>query len=82
MACAHDVDDRNAAEALRARIFIARSSFPTRPEDEYYWVDLIGLEGRQPRRGSPMGTVRDLLSTGRKRCWCWTSNGMARCRSA
>ena len=45
VACAHDVPDRNAAEALRgARIFIARSSFPTAATDEYYWVDLIGLD--------------------------------------
>ena len=64
VACAHDVDDRNAAEALRgARIFIARSSFPTAAEDEYYWVDLIGLEVVN-REGVLMGTVRDLLSTG------------------
>ena len=39
-----DVADRNAAEALRgARIFVPRSSFPTAGDDEYYWVDLIGL---------------------------------------
>jgi 16S rRNA processing protein RimM len=39
------VDDRNAAEALRgARIFVSRSSFPAVAKDEYYWVDLIGLE--------------------------------------
>ncbi|MEO7547394.1 MAG: ribosome maturation factor RimM, partial [Ramlibacter sp.] len=34
VASAHEVDDRNAAEALRgARIFIARSSFPTAAVD-------------------------------------------------
>ena len=38
------VPDRNAAEALRgARVFVPRSSFPSVGEDEYYWVDLIGL---------------------------------------
>lgn len=64
VASAHDVDDRNAAEALRgARVFIARSSFPTAADDEYYWVDLIGLEVVN-REGASMGTVRDLLSTG------------------
>jgi len=64
VACAHDVDDRTAAEALRgARIFISRSSFPTAAEDEYYWVDLIGLDVLN-RQDEPLGTVRELLSTG------------------
>ena len=48
------LDDRNAAEALRgARIFLSRSSFPAASADEYYWVDLIGLNVRQPRRRRP-----------------------------
>jgi 16S rRNA processing protein RimM len=64
VACAHDILDRTAAEALRgARIFIARSSFPTAATDEYYWVDLIGLEVIN-RQDEPLGTVRELLSTG------------------
>jgi 16S rRNA processing protein RimM len=64
VASAHDVLDRTAAEALRgARIFIARSSFPTAASDEYYWVDLIGLEVFN-RENQNMGTVRELLSTG------------------
>lgn len=64
VACAHDVPDRNAAEALRgARIFVPRSSFPTAAADEYYWVDLIGLAVVN-REGVELGTVRELLSTG------------------
>lgn len=64
VASAHDIDDRNAAEALKgARIFVARSSFPTAGADEYYWVDLIGLEVVN-REGVSLGTVRELLSTG------------------
>jgi 16S rRNA processing protein RimM len=40
-----EVDDRSAAEALKgARIFVPRSSFPTAGDDEYYWVDLLGLD--------------------------------------
>jgi 16S rRNA processing protein RimM len=36
VATAHDVPDRNAAEALKgARIFVPRSSFPSAGEDEY-----------------------------------------------
>ena len=64
VACAHDIIDRTAAEALRgARIFMSRSSFPTAATDEYYWVDLIGLEVIN-RQDEPLGTVRELLSTG------------------
>lgn len=64
VACAHEVDDRSAADALRgARIFVPKSSFPTAQKDEYYWVDLIGLEVIN-REGQRLGLVRDLLSTG------------------
>ena len=64
VACAQDVPDRNAAELLRgARIFVARSSFPSPEQDEYYWVDLIGLAVVN-REDVALGTVRELLSTG------------------
>jgi 16S rRNA processing protein RimM len=64
VASAHEVDDRNAAEALRgARVFVPRSSFPTAGKDEYYWVDLIGLAVVN-REGIALGTVKELLSTG------------------
>ena len=64
VASAHDVDDRSAAEALKgARIFIPRSSFPTAADDEFYWVDLIGLEVVN-REGQSLGQVKELLSTG------------------
>lgn len=58
------LDDRNAAEALRAvRIFLSRSSFPAASADEYYWVDLIGLNVVN-REGLALGCVRDLMATG------------------
>ena len=64
VASAHDVTDRSAAEALRgARVFVPRSSFPTPQTDEYYWVDLIGLDVVN-REGVVLGQVRELLSTG------------------
>lgn len=64
IASAHEVADRAAAESLKgARIFIARSSFPTPAEGEYYWVDLIGLAVVN-REGVSLGTVTDLLATG------------------
>ena len=60
-----EVPDRNAAEALKGvRIFVARADFPAAASsDEFYWVDLIGLEVFN-RQGEPMGVVRDLLTTG------------------
>jgi len=64
VATAQEIEDRGAAEALKgARIFVARSSFPTPAEDEYYWVDLIGLEVVN-REGMSLGRVKDLLATG------------------
>jgi len=64
VACAQDINDRNAAESLRgARIFVPRSSFPTAAEGEYYWVDLMGLQVIN-REGLDLGQVRDLMSTG------------------
>lgn len=64
VAQAHDIDDRAGAEALRgARIFIPRSSFPTADPDEYYWVDLIGLDVVN-RDGQGLGKVLGLIDTG------------------
>mgnify|MGYP000491694028 CR=1 FL=1 len=64
VASAHDVPDRSAAEALRgSKIFVSRASFPSTGSDEYYWVDLIGLAVVN-RSEFPLGTVRELLSTG------------------
>lgn len=64
VAASNDVTDRNAAEALRgARVFVPRSSFPSTGEDEYYWVDLIGLQVVN-REGVVLGSVRELLAAG------------------
>ena len=64
------LDDRNAAEALRgARIFLSRSSFPAASTDEYYWVDLIGLNVVN-REGIALGCVRDLMTTGPQSVLC------------
>ena len=64
VALAQDVADRDHAEALRgARVFVARSSFPTPDPDEFYWVDLIGLDVVN-REGERLGTVAGLIDTG------------------
>jgi 16S rRNA processing protein RimM len=58
------VESRNDAEALRgARLFVGRSSFPTAGDDEFYWVDLIGLAVVN-RQGEVLGNVVGLLDTG------------------
>jgi 16S rRNA processing protein RimM len=64
VAAIDDLDDRDAAEALAgARVFVARSSFPTPDPDEYYWVDLIGLAVAN-REGLSLGRVVGLIETG------------------
>lgn len=64
VACSHEVADRTVAELLKgARVWVARSSFPTAATDEYYWVDLIGLSVVN-REGVDLGVVSELLSTG------------------
>jgi 16S rRNA processing protein RimM len=64
VALAHDMEDRDIAEALKgSRIFIPRSSFPTPELDSYYWVDLLGLSVVN-REGIALGIVKDLMATG------------------
>jgi 16S rRNA processing protein RimM len=64
VAHAHEIDDRDVAESLKgSRIFVPRSSFPTAGDDEYYWVDLIGLDVVN-REGVALGRVVDLMATG------------------
>ena len=64
VATVQDVADRNAAEALAGtRIFVSRQSFPTPTADEFYWVDLIGLEVIN-REGLQLGRVAGLIETG------------------
>ena len=64
------LDDRNDAEGLRGcRIFLPRSAFPKASKDEYYWVDLIGLNVVN-RESVALGCVRDLMATGPNSVLC------------
>lgn len=64
VATAQDLADRDLAEQFKgARVFIARSSFPTPDDGEFYWVDLIGLAVVN-REGLALGQVVGLLETG------------------
>jgi 16S rRNA processing protein RimM len=55
---------RDAAEALKgASVQISRSHFPALSDDEFYWVDLIGLEV-QNLQGESLGLVKDMMDNG------------------
>ncbi|HEY1091930.1 MAG TPA: ribosome maturation factor RimM [Burkholderiaceae bacterium] len=59
-----EVVDRNGAERLSgARIFISRAAFPKADPDEFYWIDLIGLQVVN-RQGEALGEVLGLIDTG------------------
>jgi 16S rRNA processing protein RimM len=58
------VAGRDAAEALKGhQVQISRSHFPALSNDEFYWVDLIGLSVEN-LQGEQLGTVADLMDNG------------------
>lgn len=58
------VADRNAAEALKgATVQIRRSHFPPLDDDEFYWIDLIGL-AVENLEGEVLGSVAGLMDNG------------------
>ena len=58
------VDDRDAAAALVGQdIYVARELLPPPGKDEYYWVDLEGLEV-VTTEGVVLGRVSHLFATG------------------
>jgi 16S rRNA processing protein RimM len=60
----HGIDDRDIAASYKgARIFLPRASFPTPADNEYYWVDLIGLEVVN-LEGLVLGQVSELIANG------------------
>nr|WP_207184973.1 ribosome maturation factor RimM [Rubrivivax gelatinosus] len=64
VATVHDVADRDAAQALSgARVYVPRSSFPTPDADEFYWIDLIGLDVHD-RAQAVLGRIVGLIETG------------------
>ena len=64
VATVQELNERDGAEALRgARLFVSRASFPTPDADEFYWIDLIGLDVVN-RSGVPLGRVVGLIETG------------------
>jgi 16S rRNA processing protein RimM len=58
------VADRDSALLLRgSRIYVSRAEFPAPEADEYYWVDLMGLDVAN-EAGVELGKVADLIDNG------------------
>lgn len=58
------IDDRDQAALLRGyTVEIPRDEFAETEEDEYYWVDLVGMQVKN-RAGETIGTVQNLMETG------------------
>jgi len=58
------VTDRDAALSLRgSRVYISRSEFPALEADEFYWVDLLGLDV-VTLAGVNLGKVADMIDNG------------------
>lgn len=56
--------DRDAALQLRgAHVYLSRADFPVLGNDEFYWVDLIGLEVVN-EAGVPLGQVAGMIDNG------------------
>jgi 16S rRNA processing protein RimM len=56
--------DRDVAQAMSgARVFVSRLLFPAPGEQEFYWIDLIGLQVHN-RAGLVLGDVVGLIETG------------------
>jgi len=56
--------DRDAAEALKGTVVhVSRRYFPPLEENEFYWVDLIGLSVVN-LQGEALGTVSGLMESG------------------
>src|ERR1700748_1254811 len=61
---APEIADRDAAEAMKGvRVFVSRASFPQTDDDEFYWIDLIGLAVFN-RDDAALGEVIGLIDTG------------------
>lgn len=59
-----EVPDRTAAEALKGCVVkVSREAFPALAQDEFYWVDLIGLSV-QNLQGENLGVVRAMMDNG------------------
>ena len=62
--CLKEVRSREEAEALvGAELLVPRRDLPDLEDDEFYWVDLIGLAAYD-EKNEPVGLVRHIFTTG------------------
>lgn len=57
------LEDRDSAEALKGMtVLVPRSVFPPLPENEFYWIDLIGCHVTTNEQGvvEPLGVVESM----------------------
>lgn len=58
------IQSREEAEVAKGTLIkVSRSLFPELPEDEFYWVDLIGLQVIN-LNGEVLGVIHDLMDNG------------------
>lgn len=58
------IEDRDvAARLIGALVEVDREALPALPKDQFYWVDLIGMQVSNPG-GTVLGTVREMTSNG------------------
>lgn len=58
------IADRETAEALQgATVQVSRGHFPALADDEFYWVDLIGL-AVENLQGEHLGLIADMMDNG------------------
>ncbi|MDU0810281.1 MAG: ribosome maturation factor RimM [Burkholderia sp.] len=58
------LDSRDAAMSIRGfRIFVRRADFPVLAKDEFYWVDLIGLDVIN-KQSLVLGKVTEIIDNG------------------
>jgi len=59
-----NINDRDQAMLLKgAIVYVSRDDFPKLADNEYYWVDLIGLKVVNKKR-QELGNVDNLMETG------------------
>lgn len=65
VAALQGIEDRDQAEAMKGTsVFASRSLFPAAPDDEYYWVDLIGSHVFLEHSGELAGVVLEVMDNG------------------
>ncbi len=58
------IPDRDTAEAMKGTaVHVRRGHFPALDQNEFYWVDLIGLDVVN-ERGETLGKVGELMESG------------------